>query len=156
MARLSSICGAARRLENLVSDAVVDYWLQKSQWQKASRDFAHSRRRTRMVWENRVASLTADEFKRQQWDKNGADSRDNIIKGLRKALFMTLSSNSFEGSRPTYLPQSPTFASANVAQLVAREAENPKVLCLARGVGSSQGLTKRWVSCRQEWGGLWG
>jgi len=58
MARLSSICGAARRLENL-----VDYWLQKSHWQKASRDFAHSRRRTRMVWENRVASLTADEFK---------------------------------------------------------------------------------------------
>ena len=49
-------------------------------------------------------------------------------KGLRKALFMTLSSNAFEGSRPTYPPQSLTFTSANVAQLVAREAENPKVL----------------------------
>ena len=41
---------------------------------------------------------------------------------------MTLSSNAFEGSRPTSPPQSPTFTSANVAQLVAREAENPKVL----------------------------
>ena len=50
------------------------------------------------------------------------------FKGVRKSLFMTLSSNAFEGSRTTYPPQSPTFISANVAQLVAREAENPKVL----------------------------
>ena len=42
---------------------------------------------------------------------------------------MTLSSNAFEGPRPTYPPpQSPTFTPANVVQLVAREAENPKVL----------------------------
>ena len=40
---------------------------------------------------------------------------------------MTLPSNAFdEGSRPTYPPQSLTFASANVAQLVEREAEKPE------------------------------
>ena len=43
---------------------------------------------------------------------------------------MTLSPNAFEDSRPTYPPRFPTFTSANVAQLVAREAENPKVLGL--------------------------
>ena len=45
-----------------------------------------------------------------------------------KALFVTLSSNAFEGSRPTYPPRPPTFTSANVDQLVTREAENPKVV----------------------------
>ena len=37
---------------------------------------------------------------------------------------MTLSSNSFEGSRPTY----PTLALANMAQLVARAAGNAEVM----------------------------
>ena len=46
---------------------------------------------------------------------------------------MTLPSNvnALEGSRPTYPPQLHTFTLANVdvAQFVAREAENPMVLC---------------------------
>jgi hypothetical protein len=84
MARLSSICGAARRLENLVSNAVVDYWLEKSQWQKASRDFTHSRRRTRMVWEDRVASLTADEFKRTY--RMSAATFNFVLERIRKRI----------------------------------------------------------------------
>ena len=51
-----------------------------------------------------------------------------VCKSVLKSRFVTLSSNDFEGSKTTYAPQSPTFTSANVAQLVTREADNPKVL----------------------------
>jgi hypothetical protein len=64
MVRLSSLSGAQRELDNFLSNIIVEMYLQKHRQQKESRDFGHSRRRTRMVWENRVASLTPQEFKR--------------------------------------------------------------------------------------------
>ena len=52
-----------------------------------------------------------------------------IFRKGRKALFMTLPSNAFEGSRTIYPPNPPLSTSADVAQLLSREAENPMVLC---------------------------
>jgi hypothetical protein len=64
MAVVSSLCGADRRLDNFIEDAAVEFWLQKQWRAKQARDFSHSRRRVRMVWEDRIASLTTNEFKR--------------------------------------------------------------------------------------------
>ena len=50
-------------------------------------------------------------------------------KGAPKSFIHDLTIERFWGLQTHLPPQSPTFASANVAQLVEREAENPKVLC---------------------------
>jgi hypothetical protein len=64
MVKVSTLASGARRLEHLAANVVVEYWLRKCSWRKQQRDFQHALCRKLMVWEDRVASLTPDEFTR--------------------------------------------------------------------------------------------
>lgn len=64
MAVVSSLAGPARQLDSAFYEAVVEHWVLQHRNRKVSRDFGYARRRRRMVWEDRVASLSPAEFKR--------------------------------------------------------------------------------------------
>ena len=56
-----------RRTRQQLENAAVDAWIRttgRSQFFKLSRDFIHAKARKRMVWQQRVRSLTPAEFKR--------------------------------------------------------------------------------------------
>ena len=56
-----------RRTRQQLEDAAVEAWIRTtgcSQFFKLSRDFTHAKARKRMVWQQRVRSLTPAEFKR--------------------------------------------------------------------------------------------
>ena len=67
MGKLSGWSQGRRRTRQQLENAAVEAWIRttgRSQFFKLSRDFTHAKARKRMVWQQRVRSLTPAEFKR--------------------------------------------------------------------------------------------
>jgi hypothetical protein len=82
-----------RRTRQQLENAAVDAWIRttgRNQFFKLSRDFAHAKGRKRMVWQQRVRSLTPAEFKRTY--RMTLKTFYSVLRTIRPAIMSSLKS----------------------------------------------------------------
>ena len=82
-----------RRTRQQLENAAVEAWIRttgRSQFFKLSRDFTHAKARKRMVWQQRVRSLTPAEFKRTY--RMTLKTFNAVLRNIRPAIMSSVKS----------------------------------------------------------------